>query len=89
VKTSEYYKLKDAQELIKIYSSWVGKKAHAGNGLLETLKGIVIKEKRRISANPANEKNYLVIFEFENKKKFPADEFLKINSLNARIGQNY
>ncbi|MFL5751873.1 MAG: hypothetical protein ACJ76F_00580 [Bacteroidia bacterium] len=81
VKANPYYKLQEAEEIIQTFSSWVGKKAHAGNGALETLKGITLKKKRSHSTSTNNELSYRVIFEFENNKKFSAGEFLKINSL--------
>lgn len=80
VRAGYYYKLNEAEEIKQTYSSWVGKKAHAGKGILATLTDIIIKEKRSRDKIQA-EKNYRVIFEFENKKKFAAHEFLKINSL--------
>jgi hypothetical protein len=81
VKANTYYKLQEAEEIIQTFSSWVGKKAHAGNGVIATLKRITLKKKRGHSTSTNSELSYRVIFEFENKKKFPAGEFLKINSL--------
>jgi hypothetical protein len=78
-----YYSLEDAMDLMNTFASWIGKKAHVGNGTTETLKAIEIKESSRIVKALAPEKKYLINFRFENKKVFGAKEFLEVNGLSA------
>jgi len=76
-----YFKIEEAEELKKMYSSWIGKRAHIGMGMTDTLKDIIIKPKN--SNMPENEKEeyYVIEFEFQNRMKFSARQFLLHNSL--------
>jgi hypothetical protein len=85
VKKLHYYKLSEAEELKRTYSSWIGKKAHAGNGSISTLKSITIKQKRSARTVDANDHSFIVEFEFENRIRFRADEFLNNNGLSVPV----
>jgi hypothetical protein len=76
-----YYRLDQAEEIIQTYSSWIGKPAHIGRGLKETLKAIKVQEKRAPRNLKGSQKLYRVEFEFTNEKKFSAHEFLFHNGL--------
>jgi hypothetical protein len=78
-----YYSLDDAMDLLNTFASWIGKKAHVGDGSTEMLKAIEIKESSRIVKAIAPEKKYAINFRFENKKVFTAKEFLEMNGLTA------
>jgi len=84
-----YLKIEEAEELKKAYSSWIGKKAHIGNGVTDTLKKIIIRRKRPNEGLKVSngEKVYRIEFEFESEKKLSAVEFLFYNSLI--MGQAY
>ncbi len=75
-----YYKLEEAEKLKETYSSWIGKQAHIGKGVKDTLQAITIKPKRGLGQYDAN-KIYKVEFQFGTKKRFSAHEFLFHNSL--------
>jgi hypothetical protein len=76
-----YYKLDEAENIKKAYSSWIGKEAHIGRGQTETLKAIHLKPKRENKLQKSPVKVYRVEFEFMTKKKFSAIEFFFHNSL--------
>jgi hypothetical protein len=83
MKNLYYYRLEDAEEIRRSFASWIGKKAHIGKGQVETLKTIIIKQKRQISSAVASIKFYRVEFVFENRKRLSAQEFLYHNSVTA------
>ena len=74
-----FLRIEEAEKLKNAYASWIGKRAHIGNGVTSTLQSITIKEKA--SNNKNGEKLYHVEFEFENERKFGAVEFLFRNNL--------
>jgi hypothetical protein len=75
-----YYKLEQAEEIKQTYHSWVGKHAHVGMGVTDTLKSIRIKPKK--VKNPrASTKLFIVEFEFDSNVTFSAHEFLFYNGL--------
>lgn len=78
MKLSHYFTLAQAEELRKIFLSWIGKKAHIGAGYHETLKDIAIREGQE---QIPSEKRYLVEFIFENNRSFGAYEFSVNNGL--------
>jgi hypothetical protein len=78
-----YTGFSEADELKRTYSSWIGKKAHIGDGQMETLKSIIIKGSRSTTISGKNERHYTVYFEFENKKRLSAATFLAVNSLTS------
>lgn len=80
-----YYRLKEAEELKQTYSSWVNKKAHAGNGTFAILKCIKVRPRRSAKTFFEVEKVYSVQFEFENKIKLDAQNFLLNNGLTAVV----
>lgn len=82
-----YLKIEEAEELKKAYSSWIGKKAHVGKGETDTLLAIHVKPKNNLNTGRPAEQLYRVEFEFVNKKRFSAIEFLFYNSLI--LGQAY
>jgi hypothetical protein len=84
-RTVYYYRLAEAEEIKKAYSSWVGKLAHIGNGKIETLKQIVIRPAREMMIFGKKEKAYKVFFEFENKKCFSAYAFMINNGLTPIV----
>lgn len=73
-----YFSSEEAEELKRTYSSWLGKQAHVGNGVTDTLLSIRIVPGKTY---PAKKKVFLVEFEFSNGKKFSAPEFLFYNGL--------
>jgi hypothetical protein len=75
-----YFRIEEAEELKKMYSSWIGKRAHIGKGRTDTLKAIVIKPKSD-SLPQKNKELYMIEFEFQNRVKFSARQFLSHNSL--------
>jgi hypothetical protein len=74
-----YLKKEEAEQLKRAYASWIGKRAHVGNGVSGTLKAITVKEKAQ---GKDQERLYHLEFEFENKRKFGAVEFLFHNNLS-------
>jgi hypothetical protein len=76
-----YYNLETAEDFKKKYNSWIGKHAHVGRGLKDTLRAIQIKEKRSKKSLNGSVKLYRVDFEFETGGKFSAREFLFYNGL--------
>jgi hypothetical protein len=74
-----YYKLEEAEELKRLYSSWIGKKAHIGSGKTAMLKSILIKEKRNFSPLRKEEDLYRVVFEFDTGHRLSGHEFLFFN----------
>jgi hypothetical protein len=80
-----YYSLEDAKEIMNTFTSWIGKKAHVGDGTTEVLKAIEIKESSRVVKALAPQKKYMINFRFEGRKKFAAAEFLRVNGLERLI----
>jgi hypothetical protein len=76
-----YYKLKEAEELRQTYVSWIGKKAHVGNGITSVLKTISVKPKRHFSPLKKQKELYRILFEFDGGYKLNTYEFLFHNSL--------
>ena len=76
-----FFRIEEAEELQKMYSSWIGKRAHIGMGMTDTLKAIIIKPKSEIGPRHKSEMLYTIEFEFQNRKKFTARQFLQHNSL--------
>jgi hypothetical protein len=72
-----YFRIEEAEELQKMYSSWIGKRAHIGMGMTDTLKAIIIKP----AGSSDDDDRYTIEFEFQNRKKFTARQFLLHNSL--------
>jgi hypothetical protein len=78
-----YYGLKEAEKLKQIFSSWINKMAHAGDGRFDTLKRIIIKPRRSSNGMPSeHERVYSVHFEFENRIRLDARNFLAHNGLS-------
>lgn len=77
-----FYRLKEAEKLKQIFSSWINKMAHAGNGRFDTLKNIIVKPKRSSKPFQFKEKVYSVHFEFENDMRLNAHHFLAHNGLS-------
>lgn len=80
-KISSHFKLPEANELKQTYSSWIGKKAYMTDGKMETLQSITVRPSGDISIRGQHEKGYVVDFEFANKKRLSANEFLEANGL--------
>jgi hypothetical protein len=76
-----YYKLEEAEKIKSTYESWIGKEAHVGKGVKETLQSINIKERQTFIREYKTETFFKVEFEFETKKRFSAHEFLIHNNL--------
>ena len=76
-----YYNLEKAEEIRQTYLSWIGKKAHVGNGISATLENITIRAKKEMNPRNSTDELYKVEFQFENKKCFSAHEFLFNNCL--------
>jgi hypothetical protein len=76
---SMYLKKEEAEHLKRAYTSWIGKRAHVGNGVSGILKAINVKEK---TPRKGQDKLYHLEFEFENERKFGAVEFLFHNNLS-------
>jgi hypothetical protein len=82
-----YLKMEEAEELKRTYSSWIGKRAHIGKGQTDTLQAIHVQPKRTFKGHRPGKELYRVEFEFSNKKRYSAIEFLFYNSLI--LGQAY
>jgi hypothetical protein len=76
-----YFRIQEAEELQKMYSSWIGKRAHIGMGMTDTLRAIIIKPKSETGPPEDSDRLYSIEFEFQNRKKFTARQFLLHNSL--------
>jgi hypothetical protein len=76
-----YYSAEDAQELMKTFTSWIGKEASLGNGTKDILKVIEIKESK-VSKGINPHQKYAINFKFQNKVKLSANEFLGANGLD-------
>jgi hypothetical protein len=77
-----YFTLEQAEGLKSAYSSWIGKKAYAGNGDIDLLKDIQIKPKRFFKPFfKTSGKLYALQFRFAGGKKFNAHEFFLFNGL--------
>jgi hypothetical protein len=77
-----YYGLKEAEKLKQIFSSWINKMAHAGDGRFDTLKRIIIRPRRSNGIPGDDERVYSVHFEFENRIRLDARNFLAHNGLS-------
>jgi hypothetical protein len=77
-----YYGLKEAEKLKQIFSSWINKMAHAGDGRFDTLKRIIIRPRRNNGMPVSPERVYSVHFEFENRIRLDARNFLANNGLS-------
>jgi len=78
---NELYTKEEAEELRHIYSCWLNKAAHAGNGCIDILTSIAVKQKRIPKAQVKNNKKYTVEFEFAHAKKINAVSFLSNNGI--------
>jgi hypothetical protein len=76
-----YLRIEEAEKLKQTYASWIGKRAHVGNGVSGILKAITVKEKVSNNKGKDGEKLYHLEFEFDNERKFGAVEFLFHNNL--------
>lgn len=79
-----YFRIEEAEELQRMYSSWIGKRAHIGMGMTDTLKAIIITPKTENGEELPEDsppRLYTIEFEFQNRKKFTARQFLLHNSL--------
>jgi hypothetical protein len=76
-----YFNLEQAESIKNTYSSWVGRKAHIGNGYTSVLTDIQIKQKREFRAFRTSERLYSIQFYFEGGQKFHADDFFLHNGL--------
>jgi hypothetical protein len=74
-----YFNWEEAENMKKIYSSWIGREAHTGKGKKQTLTNIVVTQSRQTGLGP--EPFYHVEFIFDNTKTLSAYEFLFYNSL--------
>jgi hypothetical protein len=74
-----YHKLDEAEELRRSYASWIGKRAHVGNGRTAILLAISIKQKRNLNASKQAEELYRIQFEFDTSHKLSSFEFLFYN----------
>jgi hypothetical protein len=77
-----YYGLKEAEKLKQIFSSWINKMAHAGDGRFDTLKRIIIRPHRSNGMPHDCERVYSVHFEFEGRIRLDARNFLANNGLS-------
>jgi hypothetical protein len=79
---SYYFNANDAREFKSNFNSWIGRKAHVGNGKTLTLQTIDIREKKQYKTNKDPEKLYRVEFCFENNKRLSTYELLFYNGLH-------
>ncbi|MDF2436025.1 MAG: hypothetical protein K0Q95_401 [Bacteroidota bacterium] len=77
-----YFTLEQAEGLKNAYSSWIGKKAYAGNGDVDTLKDIRISSKKFFKPFfKSSGTLYSIQFRFAGGKKFNAHDFFLFNGL--------
>jgi hypothetical protein len=76
-----YLTIEQAEELRRKYNSWIGKNAHIGKGVTDTLLGIHLVPKIHYKETEA-ERLYRIEFEFRNQKRYSAAEFLFYNGLD-------
>ncbi|MBA3665046.1 MAG: hypothetical protein H0W61_12670 [Bacteroidetes bacterium] len=86
MEASDYYTLQEAEELKHIYSCWINKAAHTGNGHIDILLNISVQAKRGIKGGAKTGRKYSVYFEFANTQKLAAFEFLTNNGLVPAAG---
>lgn len=76
-----YFNLEQAESIRNTYSSWIGRKAHIGNGYTEVLTDIQIKQKREFKPFRTSETLYSIRFHFQGGQKFYAHDFFLHNGL--------
>jgi hypothetical protein len=81
-----YFEIERANQIKESYSSWIARKAYAGEGKMDVLKAIVVKPKRKYLPSRLN--LYKVEFHFENGSKLPAPDFFAYNGISMLGSQN-
>jgi hypothetical protein len=75
-----YFNLEQAENIRNTYSSWIGRKAHIGNGSTDFLTDIQLKPRHEFRPF-RSEKLYSIQFVFEGGQKFFAHDFFLYNGL--------
>jgi hypothetical protein len=81
-----YHSLTEAEEIRSKYSSWIGKRAHAGKGKQSVLKNIRIRQGADVYFNSRPERGYYLEFEFENGTFMNVYQFTLNNGLSLITG---
>jgi hypothetical protein len=75
--------LEIAEAIISQYISWIGRRAHIGNGNTDILKGIKLTAEK--SGNDSRERKYDIEFVFENGMKLKTADFFSFNALHPPL----